>query len=198
MGSSHTQEAKCILSILVMLLRRASRLLAGEWTDAIESIGPELVVAFVTDGEATNRAAGAIIEGFYPHITVSFCMARCLNNLLKDLGKLPWIEPLIADATQMVTFINNHNLLRSEFLKKSGGKVLLKYSDTRFAFNFLLIHRLRDCQSAVRQLFISDKFTTSTHAGTVRGIACPERSEDLRFWEGLDAMVNPVVLSGHW
>ena len=162
----------------------------------IEIIGPDNVVQIVADGEAANRAAGQIVMQMYSHITVSFCMAHCLNNLLKDIGNLEWIAPLIADASQMVTFINNHNLLRSEFLKKSGGKVLLKYSDTRFAFNFLMLHRLSDCQSAVRQLFISDEFTSSSHATTASGIHCRERAESLIFWEDiktLDAMVHPVV-----
>ncbi len=175
---------------------KSADVLAGEWATAIETIGSELVVGIVTDGEASNRAAGSILEGLYSHVTVSFCFAHCLNNLLKDIGRLPWIEPLIASASKLVSFINNHNLLRAEFLKRSGGKVLLKYCETRFAFNFLMVHRLCECQSAVRQLLISEEYTSSSYAGTVSGIICAEKSEDPEFWvelKKLDIMVKPLI-----
>ena len=174
---------------------KSADVLAGEWASGIEIIGSEHVVCFVADGEASNRAAGAIIEGMYPHMTVSYCMAHCLNNLLKDIGKLPWIELIIAEANHMVTFVLNHQFLRHEFSKKSKLS-LLKYSDTRFAYNFLMLGRLRECSGALRQLFISDEFTTSPLALTAIGRLCKEHAESTTFWDDvkrIDAMVRPIV-----
>ena len=74
---------------------KSSNALATEWVSSIEIIGLHMVVGFVTDGKVANRATGAILEGMYPHITMSFCMAHCLNNLLKGIGKLPWIHLII-------------------------------------------------------------------------------------------------------
>ena len=153
----------------------------------------ELVVQFVVDGEAANRAAGAILQGMYPHVTVSYCMAHCLNNLLKDLGKLYWIAPIIQNANQMVTFMLNHQFLRHEFNKKSS-KQLLKYSETRFAYNFLMLGRLSTCSAALRQLFISDEITTSRLASTAARLKCKADTDNLEFWEDvrrIDAMVQP-------
>ncbi|MCO5549310.1 hypothetical protein L7F22_002778 [Adiantum nelumboides] len=84
--------------------------LQEEWAAAKETISPKHVVCLVTDGEPSNRAARAVLEGLYPRITMPFCMAHCLN-LLKDICHLSWISPYIADAAKIVTFINNHNLL---------------------------------------------------------------------------------------
>ena len=169
--------------------------LASEWAEAINFVGSELVVQFVVDGEAANRAAGVIIQVMYPHVTVSFCMAHCLNNLLKDLGKLSWIAPIIDKAHHMVTFVLNHQFLRHEFNKKSS-KQLLKYSETRFAYNFLMLGRLSTCSAALRQVFISDEFTSSRLASTPAGVKCKDDAEDLEFWEDvrrIDAMVQPIM-----
>lgn len=175
---------------------KGADVLAAEWAATIETIGSKLVIGFVTDGEASNRAAAVILESMYPHLTVSFCMAHCLNNLLKDIGHLSWIEPHMADAAKVVTFINNHNLLRAQFLQRSGGKVLLKYCETRFAYNYLMVHRLCELQSAVRQLFICTEYTSSSYAGTTTGKFCAAKTESLLFWDELkkiDKMVKPIV-----
>ena len=86
--------------------------------ERIEIIGPHIVVGFVANGEATNWAARAILEGMYPHMTLSFWMAHGLNNLLKDIEKLPWIHLILEDANLMVTFVLNHTFLCHEFSKK--------------------------------------------------------------------------------
>lgn len=160
-------------------MRKSADVLAGEWAS----------------GEAANRAAGAIIEGMYPHMTVSYCMAHYLNNILKDIGKLPWIELIVADANIMVTFVLNHQYLRHEFSKKSALS-LLKYSDTRFAYNFLMLGRLRKCSGALRQLFIGDEFTTSALASTAIGRLCKEHAKSTTLWDDvkrIDAMVRPIL-----
>lgn len=174
---------------------KSAEALAGEWTSAIEIIGPQNVVSFVVDGEASNRAAGAIIERRYPHIFVSFCMAHCLNNLLKDISKLEWIEPVIQTANQIVSYILNHQYLRHQYSLRAS-KQLLKYSDTRFAYNFLMLGRLRDQMAAVKQLFISDEFTKSPLARTTTGVACKAMSENASFWddvEMIDTLVAPII-----
>ena len=162
---------------------KSADVLAAEWTEAIEFVGSDLVVQFVVDGEAANRATGAIVQGMYPHVTVSYCMAHCLNNLLKDIGKLSWIAPIIENANQMVTFVLNHQFLRHEFNKKSS-KQLLKYSETRFAYNFLMLGRLSTCSAALRQVFISDEFTISRLASMATSLKCKVDAVDLEFWEG--------------
>ncbi|WP_219824433.1 DUF domain-containing protein, partial [Enterobacter cloacae complex sp. 4DZ1-17B1] len=120
---------------------KAAEMLAAEWTSTIEITVPENFLCMVADGEASNRTAGAIIEGMYPNIHVTFCMAHCLNNLLKDIGNLSLISPTIGDASRIVSFVLNHQKVRHEFSKRSHLS-LLKYSETRFAFNWLMLGRL--------------------------------------------------------
>ena len=86
---------------------KSTDMLAAEWACTMETLGPQHVVAICADGEPANRAVGSILEGMYPHLTVSFCMAHCLNNLIKDIGALAWIHPIMEEANTIVTFILN-------------------------------------------------------------------------------------------
>ncbi|KAI5057894.1 hypothetical protein GOP47_0027909 [Adiantum capillus-veneris] len=174
---------------------KAVEMLAAEWTSTIEITGPENVFCMVADGEASNRAAGAIIEGMYPSIHVTFCMAHCLNNLLKDIGNLSWISSTIGDTSRIVSFVLNHQKVRHEFSKRSHLS-LLKYSETRFAFNWLMLGRLSTCGGALRGLFLSDEFQAMPESTSTVGLKCREWADDAAWWEEvktLDAMVKPIL-----
>ena len=73
------------------------------WADAVEYVGPSNVLQLVSDGENTNKAAGVLLEQKYPHIQWSACVAHCLNNLLKDIGKLDWVKNVIDNGKEVVT-----------------------------------------------------------------------------------------------
>ncbi|MCO5579152.1 hypothetical protein L7F22_033005 [Adiantum nelumboides] len=65
--------------------QKTAPILCEMWSKAVEYVGPKNVVQFVSDGEATNRAAGGLLEQKYPHIT-----------LLKDIGGLTWAKTTFA------------------------------------------------------------------------------------------------------
>ena len=88
--------------------RKSAQVLASEWASTIEKVGVENVLTVVTDEENTNRAAGTIIQALHPNTTVTFCMTHCLTNLLKDIGALEWIAPIIEHGNTLVSFVNDH------------------------------------------------------------------------------------------
>ncbi|MCO5612319.1 hypothetical protein L7F22_066584 [Adiantum nelumboides] len=79
--------------------QKTAPILCEMWSKAVEYVGPKNVVQFVSDGEATNRAASGLLEQKYPHITWSPCTAHCLNNLLKDIGGLTWAKTTFATGS---------------------------------------------------------------------------------------------------
>ncbi|KAH7316139.1 hypothetical protein KP509_21G079600 [Ceratopteris richardii] len=165
--------------------------LASEWASAIEIVGQSNVVCIVADGEPSNRDAGAIIENLYPHIIVCFCMAHCLNNILKDIGNLDWISAVINEANSLVSFINNHARVQNEFSKRST-LALLKYSDTRFAYNFTMLHRVVKCSGVLRGLLLSDEFGRMPEASTSRGRQFRRLADDVAWWENISHIVDIV------
>ena len=66
----------------------------------------------MSDRGIANRGTSDILMHMYPHITFSPCMAHCLNNLLKDIGKLSFVSPIIEKANKIVSFVRNHQFLR--------------------------------------------------------------------------------------
>ena len=108
---------------------------------------------------------------------------------------MEWVAPVINAASQMVTFVINHTKVRHEFIKRSNLS-LLKYSETRFAYNFLMLNRLSTCSGALRGLFLSDEFSNMSESKTQVGRACRLRADDAAWWENLkslDAMLWPFV-----
>ncbi|KAH7288100.1 hypothetical protein KP509_31G012000 [Ceratopteris richardii] len=170
---------------------KSADILAAEWASAIEIVGPSNVVCIVADGEPSNRASGAIIENLYPHIVVCFCMAHCLNNILKDIGNLDWILPGINEANALVSFINNHTRVKNEFSKRST-LALLKYSDTRFAYNFTMLHRVVKCSGVLRGLLLSDEFARMPEASTSTGKHFRRLADDATWWESISHIVDIV------
>ncbi|KAH7331702.1 hypothetical protein KP509_20G047100 [Ceratopteris richardii] len=170
---------------------KSADVLASEWASAIEIVGPSNVVCIVADGEPANRASGAVIENMYPHIIVCFCMAHCLNNILKDIGNLDWILPAINEANSLVSFINNHTRVKNEFSKRST-LALLKYSDTRFAYNFTMLHRVVKCSGVLRGLLLSDEFARMPEASTSAGKQFRRLVDDAAWWENISHIVDIV------
>ncbi|MCO5572804.1 hypothetical protein L7F22_026563 [Adiantum nelumboides] len=148
------------------------------WSKAMEYVGPKNVVQFVSDGEASNRAAGGLLELKYPQITWSPCMAHCLNNLLKDIGGLPWAKATFATGKEIVTFITRHHFSLALY-RTFAKKELLKYAETRFAYNFLMLRRLRNMRPALKQMVDSPEWAAwptsrSTVAQTCYNEVIPE------------------------
>ncbi|XP_024523445.1 uncharacterized protein LOC112343709 [Selaginella moellendorffii] len=81
------------------------------WERGIEIVGEENVVLIVTDGEASNKAAARLLEARKPKIMWAPCLAHCLNNILKDFAKLPWMVGLLDKGKTLVGFLRNHSYL---------------------------------------------------------------------------------------
>ncbi|KAH7445621.1 hypothetical protein KP509_01G018300 [Ceratopteris richardii] len=126
----------------------------------------------------------------YPHISVCFCMAHCLNNILKDIGTLDWILPSINEANALVSFINNHTRVKNEFNKRST-LVLLKYAETRFAYNFIMLHCVVKC-SVLRGLLLSDEFVAMPETSTTTRKEFRKLVDNEAWWENISRIVDIV------
>jgi hypothetical protein len=67
----------------------------------IREIGPQFVVQVITD----NVAAGGILMQRYPSLYWSPCAAHCIDLMLEDTGKLPWIKEIIDSARSVTIYI---------------------------------------------------------------------------------------------
>ena len=85
--------------------------------------------------------------------------------------------------------------MRAEFSKRSK-LALLKYSGTRFASNFIMLHQLSVCSGALRGLFLSDEYLAMPEARSAAGKACRARADMPAWWEKvktISKMVKPII-----
>ena len=131
--------------------------LADEVSKSIESFGKESIVQVVTDSASNCVAARNILEQRYPQIVFSPCTAHCLNLLLEDIGKIPWIHSIISDSKNVVKFITTHHYSLACF-RNHSNKELLKPGQTRFATNLIMLQRLSEVKDALQETVISRQY----------------------------------------
>ena len=111
----------------------------------------------MTDSAANCKLHGEMVARVYSHITWMPCAAHCLDLLLSEVGQLPFAKGPILKIRAVIKFIRSHHwslaLLRR--IAKTGSKLELLYpGETRFATNFIMLHRVLqmwdDLQEAAR------------------------------------------------
>ncbi|MCO5594625.1 hypothetical protein L7F22_048658 [Adiantum nelumboides] len=109
------------------------------------------------DTFADCKLAGHLAEQKYPEIFWTPCATHCLILLLKDLTLIEWMDRAILQGKKVQQFITNHDATRAMFTKHTKLK-LVKPGDTRFASNFLMLHRLVRVKSPLKQLVTSEEW----------------------------------------
>jgi len=83
--------------------------IAGQLIDCIREVGADSVIQVVTDSAVVCKAAGRLVEQECSWITWTPCTPHCLDLLLEDVGKLPWVAEVVIEAKAVVKFIINHH-----------------------------------------------------------------------------------------
>ena len=106
--------------------------------EAIQEVGEKNVVQVVTDNASNCVDAGKLIMEKYITIFWTPCAAHCLDLLLHDLAKFPWVNETIRRAKTTANFIINHRLTLSLY-RKNASRELLRPCDTRFATFYIRV-----------------------------------------------------------
>ena len=89
--------------------------------DAIEKVRPQNVVEVVIDATPMCKGARRLVETTYRHIWWNPCCVHAMNNVLKDIGKIPSIKGVVSNARDVQMFICN-TTHRMPFLGASQGR----------------------------------------------------------------------------
>ncbi|XP_024537198.1 uncharacterized protein LOC112348599 [Selaginella moellendorffii] len=159
------------------------------WEEGINIVGAENVVMVVTDGENANRAAAALLQQRYPKIQWAACFAHCLNNALKDFGVLPWMATLLERGKSLVIFVRNHSHIVA-LLAEFTHKRLLRYCDTRFGYNFIMMERLVELREALQQMFVCPAYRARPESKSRAGRDSYATVFDDSFWQQVKDMLE--------
>ena len=76
--------------------------------EVLKEVGEENVVQIVIDNAANYVVAGKLLMERHRHLFWIPCVAHCLDLMLEDLGKIPWIKKCVEQGTNIYKFIYNH------------------------------------------------------------------------------------------
>ncbi len=127
--------------------------IVGELIDCIQEVSADSVIQVVTDSAVVCKAAGRLVEQEFSWIMWTPCTPHCLDLLLEDVGKLPWVAEVVAEAKVVVKFITNHHQSHALFRGKFALD-LLKLGDTRFATNFIMLDHMLEVREALQELVV--------------------------------------------
>ncbi|CAI5490134.1 unnamed protein product [Closterium sp. Naga37s-1] len=123
----------------------------------IDEVGPENVVAVCTDGGSNYASAAKKIASTWPHIEHVPCATHVLDLMMEDMGKMGWAKGLVEKRGEMITFVRNHHFTRA-YMKKVGGKQVLKPAGTRFGTQYIAMARLCEVRSGLAAMVLSDEW----------------------------------------
>ena len=112
------------------------------------------MVQVITDNASNCRHMGHLLEAEFPSIVWTPCASHCLDLLMEDIGKLRWVKRLVRQAISIVTFFTMKVKVLAMFREHSSLE-LKKPSSTRFAYMWILLERLYEVRSALRQTVVS-------------------------------------------
>ena len=99
-------------------------------------------------------------------------------------------------GNHIVSFITRHHYILAVFRQRSP-KDLLKYLETHFAYNFVMLKRLFEVKNHLRQLVVCEEWDAWREHTSVAGIRCRSIVLDDTFWDTPEALlqvVQPVIL----
>lgn len=171
--------------------------LAEITSEVIEEVGPQKVLAFITDNAAAMISARREIERKFTSISTYSCAAHSLNLLVEDIVKLETFKDLDKSAKAIVNSINKSHCIKANFLKLQKIKsvelhaqiVSLKLpGKTRWGSMVFCIESLLSNKQALKTLSITENIILKTEVK--RTILADE------FWCGLVSLhrlLSPIV-----
>ncbi|KAH9291987.1 hypothetical protein KI387_042831, partial [Taxus chinensis] len=160
--------------------------------DAIEEVGPSNVVQVVTDAAYVCRAAGKLVEREYRHIYWTPCCVHAMNNALKDIGKIQWVNQIVTEARDVQKFICNHHTSLALF-RNFSKKEFLKPVDTRFASYFILLERMSELQEPLQIMIMTQDWTRWRESKTDQGKKVKEVVLRETFWVDMKYIISIIA-----
>jgi hypothetical protein len=111
----------------------------------IEKIGAHHVVQIVTYNAANYVAAGRMLMERHDTVFWTPCAAHCIDLILEDVGKIPFIKELIDQAKSIPKYIYNHAFVLNLMRTYTNDRELRRLVVTRFATHFLTLQSLLQC-----------------------------------------------------
>ena len=146
------------------------------------------MVQVVTDNASNCRRMGRLLEAEFKSIVWTPCASHCLDLLMEDVGKLRWVQRIVEKAKAIVTFFTQKVKVLAMFREHSSLD-LKKPSSTRFAYMWIMLERLYEVRTFLRQTVVSTAWGEWDEHDTEEAKAMQRRCLHEGFWSRVRAIV---------
>lgn len=147
----------------------------------IEEVGPEKVIAYVTDNASVMKKSWRLLQKKYPHLITFGCSAHGMNLLCKDIMNLPRLVKFEKFVNSLVALIKKSSLLTGRLKElQQGSSLELKLSNkTRWISTLMSFTSVLRCKSPIRQIAVDPLYEKTLGLDRITRILSSQ------FWEEL-------------
>ncbi|KAC9378529.1 hypothetical protein E3N88_45928 [Mikania micrantha] len=151
----------------------------------VEQIGEANVVQIITDNGSNFKLAGQLLMQKRKHLFWTPCAAHCIDLMLEDVGKISKVKTTIQKGIFFVGYIYNHSGVLNMMREFTSNKELTRAGVTRFATMYLTLQSLQKQKSSLRNMFASEKWTSSKWSKEAKGKRACEIIFTPTFWNNV-------------
>ncbi|XP_060211876.1 uncharacterized protein LOC132639450 [Lycium barbarum] len=161
--------------------------------DGVENFGPDSW----SDGKSRcfiNFLVNSPDDGTWPHMYWTPCAAHCIDLMLEDKSKLKIHQETLKKAKDVVKFIYGHTWVLDLMRSFTKNHELLRPVVTRFTTAYLTLQSIQKQKQALRSMFSSEAWNTSTWANKHEGVKTRATVLfDQNFWPHIAYCVKSVT-----
>lgn len=135
----------------------------------IKEMGEQNIVQLITDNGSNYVEASKILTSKRPNMFWTPCETHFIDLMLEDIGKISKVDKVIENGVKVMGYIYNHTFALNLMRKIIGNVELVKNGVTRFVTSFLILQRLQELKSKLREMFTCDEWVSSKCAKDAKG-----------------------------
>eukprot|EP00253_Pinus_taeda_P030591 PITA_30591 len=152
----------------------------------ILEVGEQHGVQVITDNAANYVVAGRMFMNRHPTLFWTPCAAHCIDLMLEDIGKIPFVKDIVDSSKGSTKFIYNHTSMLSLMRRFTNNKELVHPAITRFATSFISLQSLLISIWDVKRMFLSEEWRALPMSCKPEGeVICKLVSYQEDFWAGV-------------
>ena len=98
----------------------------------VDQIGEANVVQLIKNSGSNYVLVGKLLEEKRPNMYWTPCTTHCIDLMLKDIGKTPWVTRTLEKTIQMTRYIYRHGYVLNMMREYTKQRELVRLRNTRF------------------------------------------------------------------
>jgi hypothetical protein len=146
-----------VISVDASIHVKDASLLCDLLDEFIREVGPQHVVQVIMDNATNYVVVGRMLMQRYPTLFWTPCVAHCIDLILEDMRKIPYIRDIVESAKSITKFIYNHAYVLSLMRRFTNIRELV-LAITCFTTSFISLQSILACMRDLKMMFVSHEW----------------------------------------